>query len=446
MRRHAEALAHAAALVLLAWALIESVRARPVSRAPERATASPAALAAWSSGTSPSAVHGELQTPPSPEVRDWLRALRRSGTPVTWSTDSLIPLALDSRPIVDPSGGHRIAIAAPPGTPVLITDDAGVLDTVRVDVAGAWLGSRTLVGAIDARTPDDRGRASVEAFVAAEWKSRGAEERAGFQAPSSGGEVLRDVLVLGGASWEARFVIAALEEAGWRVTARIAVAPETWVEQGQLASLDTSRYRAVVVLDTTARRWGDDIARFVANGGGVVIAGSAAAIPALRAIAPGGVGRYIAAPAGASLDSAPRRALGVHPVVLRASDGLALERHGSLVTLAARRHRLGRVLQLGHDDTWRWRMAGGDGAPADHREWWTGLVRSVAHVSAPGRPDGPSVTDAAPVAHLLDALGAQSAGVSSSAPSRAALPWWMLALGAALLLTSWGSRRLRGAP
>jgi hypothetical protein len=433
MRSHAETAAHVGAILLLAWALVDALDAGSTGRDAVTGVAEPSVLARWSTGLAPARAHVRIPELPTPAVRDWLAALARSGTTVTWNGDSLVPLAATVEPTADPRGGHRVRVAAPRGAGVMLADDAGEVGTLRVASVGATIGARTLAGSVSATAGGRGARAALE---------RGA--------------TVRDVLVLGGAGWEAKFVITALEEAGWTVTARLAVAPETWIEQRTLGAIDTARFSAVVVLDTSAGRWSREVARYARSGGGVVLAGNAASLASLAAIAPGRAAEYLPAAPGSPPDSAPRLALGVHPITRLTDDALVLERRDDVVTAAARRLALGKVMQLAYDETWRWRLAGGDEAPRQHREWWSRVVSSVAY-ARPAVWASPADSlviaahatdslDAAPYAHLVDVLGIPSATPASRSAQQASLPAWVLYLATALFLLAWGSRRLRGAP
>jgi hypothetical protein len=121
-----------------------------------------------------------------------------------------------------------------------------------------------------------------------------------------------------------------------------------------------------------------------------------------------------------------------------------------------RRVTAGRAVLTGYGDSWRWRLGGGVGAVRDHREWWSALVSAVAY--APATPiaspaldsssTSPAEPDAAPVAHLIDALGPPSAHTAfvSAMPAwwREPAPRWLPVLLFFFLLAEWGSRRLRG--
>jgi hypothetical protein len=104
---------------------------------------------------------------------------------------------------------------------------------------------------------------------------------------------------------------------------------------------------------------------------------------------------------------------------------------------------MGRVVQIGFAETWRWRLQGPAGAINDHRNWWLHLVAQVARVSRPGL-DMPG--DPAPYTDLIDVAGFPSAAPSIAKPLSGGSSEivWMLAL-MTLLLAEWTSRRLRGA-
>src|SRR6185503_15174723 len=103
--------------------------------------------------------------------------------------------------------------------------------------------------------------------------------------------MLHKVLVIGDAGWESKFVVAALEEAGWKVDAFIRVAPTVDVTQGSAAVIDTARYSAVVALDGAASPYASRIIEFARTGGGVVLAPPAASLDAMAALRAGAVGR-----------------------------------------------------------------------------------------------------------------------------------------------------------
>lgn len=420
-RAGVEWLLRAVVLALVAACLIQAIRALSYGGLEHARSATLAeALARWSTVATPSRVHVTFAYPPAGRERDWLAALPGAGTAVAWSGPSLLPTAIVMEPRADPAGGAAVSIAAPSGTQVLLRDTLGVLDSLRVGAAG-----------VRAYLP--RPRATLEAVVG----------------PVVARAALRDsldlgrLLVIGAAGWETKFVTAALEERGWEVDARIAVSPETTVRQGDVAGIDTARYSAVLAIDTTAAHYGERIARFVRSGGGLLLRSPAAEAGALAPLAAGAPGRLIEDDGRAPSDSTPRAALAMVPITSPAPDAIVLERQGDEITLAARRIGAGRVIQTGYINTWRWRMAGGDEAPARHRAWLAALVARVAYA---GRaPVAAPPTDVAPVATLIDRLGpaAPDRGAGRFADPAALAPWVFAILCLALLL-EWASRRTRG--
>ena len=433
-RRAVEIALRLAALALLALALVRATRpAAPA--APETASGSQleGALVRWSLGAPPAA-HAALDSAPAPSARDWLAALRRAGTPVGWSGERIATSAVEAVPEADPVGGVRVLVAAPPGSRVRIGDASGVVDSVELRGAGGGLALPAAVGPLSALADGSAARTLVRDSLS-----------------------LRPVLVLGAAGWEAKFVLAALEERGWRVAARLAVAPGVEVAQepggapgpGRAAppvALDTARFSAVIVLDSTAAPYAERVARYVRQGGGAVVAGPAAGLTVIAGVLPGAPGRRRAGVAGALGGDTPRRGLALTPVARLSGGALALERSDAAVAVAARRVGPGRVVQVGYEDTWRWRMGGAGDAVAAHRAWWSRLVASVAYA---GRSSStlPASLDDAPRAHLVAALGAPSpAPAAAPARNERATDWLILWLLVVALGGEWASRRLRGAP
>jgi hypothetical protein len=145
-----------------------------------------------------------------------------------------------------------------------------------------------------------------------------------------------------------------------------------------------------------------------------------------------------------SVPAEPRRALGLRPIV-GDSTAVVVERRDSLVAVASRRVDRGRVIVVGYEESWRWRLGGGANALDEYREWWSAIVASVAHV-ARSPLEIHTVVDEAPLVSLVDKLGL-GAAAPPARPSRAGLPAaWILGVLATLLLVEWTSRRLRGVP
>jgi hypothetical protein len=256
------------------------------------------------------------------------------------------------------------------------------------------------------------------------------------------------VLVLGTAGWEARYVIAALEESGWSVDARLTIGPALVVRRGSPVPIDTARYAAVIALDSAASGDTRRLAAYARSGGGIILSGVAAALGALRDVAPGRPGVRIRPAVLSFTAGEPRRALGFVSMSGVREDALVLEARDGRPVVAARRAALGRVLQIGYDETWRWRMQGGDAGPESHRRWWSAAVAATARRTAAVRESSGSVAGAgAPRAAISAALGPASAAPdldSRSAPRHGPDPWLLIA-GSLLLLAEWTSRRLRGA-
>jgi hypothetical protein len=367
------------------------------------------------------AVRLDVDSLPSALERAWLVALRRGGVATTWSgAPAAIALAADRAR--EPVPSVHLLLVADTGAAVSLVDSAGALETLRSHAGGASLDAADVIGVVQARRGAIAARTSLPAVT---------ERRA--------------ILVLGRAGWETKFVLAALGEAGWQVRARLPAAPGVTVSDPALLPTDTSRYDAVVALDSTAADLAPAIARFVNQGGGLVVAGGATTIDELRQLVPARAGARQPGRILLDADTVTPSALPLRPLTALRSDAVALERQTAGVSTAARRAGRGRVLAIGYDETWRWRMLGGAGGMAAHRAWWSRMAGLVA-------PDRDSVqgqragADAAPVAALVDALGPPSTGgrASSETPGQP-LPIVLLVLVLAALLAETASRRFRGA-
>lgn len=421
-RRAVEVLLRGIAVAALAALLSRAMRP-PVPLAVAVAQGNlDAFLARWTS-TPPASGHVVFEGMPDPQTRDWARAIGKAGTRIRWSPRRpFAPSAVVAEPAADPYGATRVRFASGAREPVVLSDAAGLIDSLPAGgAAEVELGA--VSGVVHARGSN---------FVA-------------VTAPTDSA-TLRPVLVLAEAGWEAKFTIAALEESGWHVAARLRVAPNVDVTQGELGAIDTLRYSAVVALDSAASTAGGAIARYARSGGGVVLAGNAVRGAALASIAPGGVGRRVAGVAGAVASDNPRTGLGAFAVASLRADAVALEIRDEATVAAARRVEAGRVVQVGYDETWRWRMSGGDEAARAHRDWWSRVVASVAYT--PLAPRLATVeTDEVPLASLYDALGPATPLDRASQPSRDAsrVTSILFAVVVASLLLEWVSRRLRGA-
>ncbi len=405
------------------------------------------ALAGWTL-VAPTEAHLRADVVPPASARDWLVALRRSGTAVSWTLRDTAAAALVVEPLVGPRATSRIVVVGASGRPVVVDDAAGAIDSMVIGDAGALALRRSIAGVVEARI--------------------GALHATSARRDSL---IIRPVLVVARAGWESKFVVAALEEGGWEVRARLSVAPGAVVQQGGAVQLDTAALSAVVVLDSASVPSASALQRFVRQGGGLVAAGSAVAARSLASLLPARPSGRLAGVPGALNGSSPRTGLTVRTLAPSSPRAVALDRRGTAPVVMAHRVGAGRAVAAGYEDSWRWRMLGGDNALDAHREWWNTIVSSVAHApvvpravgaeaqeqappgaSQPGvgfqRADfGARALDEAPLAAAVAALGVPLADGAAPSPGRG--PWLdavLFALLLAGLLGEWGSRRLRGLP
>ena len=420
MRRSGEWVLRATLLAVLAVALWRSWRPDAAAPVMRKANASSLARAQHEVMTNPNitALDVTLDAMPSRSERDLLAALAHAHVTIHWHGDAP-PLALQVVRSREPEARTRVLVAGGSAAPVALIDAAGLLDSVRAPTGAT------------SETP------SVVGIVRAEQGRFAARRVAPPRTPSGA------VLLLGRPNWETKFVVQALSEAGWVVRARTPIAPGVFVRDDAILPLDTARYDVVVALDSTASDLTAQITRFVAQGGGLVAGAGALVDARLAALAPARAGERRPGRILLSDDSVTTRDLPVRPLVVTRTDAVMLVREPAGVVVAARRAGLGRVLLVGYDESWRWRMLGGmSGLPA-HRRWWSQAVGSVA----PEREDEVPGTssDAAPLAALTASLGPRSASPRASGKdSRDPLPLWLFVLAAAALLAEMASRRFRG--
>jgi hypothetical protein len=340
---------------------------------------------------------------------------------LSWS-GKLPAVGIEVQPIAAPTGGYNVLVSAPSGENVVIRDEVGPIDTVKVKAGGARV-----------TVPSGSG------FVTA--------TAGGTSAKTTFPDTLRmrRVLVIGNADWESKFVIAALEENGWKVDAQMHVSPGVSVTQGTIGPIDTARYAAVIALDASAAAHAGEVVRYAPSGGGMIIAGSAASLDGLAPLRAGAPGKIESVSTPAEPGSVTLQSLSFIPIAGMKSDAVGLEKRSGAVTSAARRSGGGRVMQVGYLDTWRWRMSGGDNGVAQHRKWWTDAVAAVAYAPAGDNLPKPG-TDNAPVAKLMESLGPPSpAPTTSLASSAGSVSLWLLfAILSLSLLAEWVSRRTRG--
>ncbi len=426
MRKWIERGWRALALALLAWALVIAFRAPARAARTVDGDVVMTELPRITRTGEPAWLDLAMHNAADPEARSWLVALTRAGGRVEWREATPIPpLAVELVPRADPAGGFRALIGSAPGEQFILADRAGPLDTLTTAGVSTTLTLPALVAPL----------------------SVGDRRTLAWTSPRDT-LALRRVLVIGDAGWEGKFALAALEERGWHASARFTVAPNIVASQGAVSPLDTAHFAAVIALDSaSAAANASSIAAFVRQGGGLILAGDAARAPAMATLAPGAAGPHQHAASLAFADSAPRRALGFYAITNLKPDAIPLESRDNKLAVAARRAGRGRVLQLGYDDSWRWRFGGGPRAPEAERTWWSGLVSSVAYRAAIPLPGSSQLNaNAAPLAALHATLGAPTAASRQPAAMVNDLPWWLLAVIVLSLVAEIASRRTRGAP
>jgi hypothetical protein len=376
------------------------------------------ALTTWSS-TAPRSVTVQASRIPDATQRDWLVTIRRAGTELSWSAGDTTPGALVIEPGPLPDALARLTLLAGSERRIHVGDGIGRIDSVRVGRGGVASMRLRPFGALRASLGSATAVSTVRDSL-----------------------VVKPVLLVGSAGWEAKFIAAALEEDGWTVSTRMQVAPGSVVRQGAPLAIDTGSYSAVMVIDSTSSLDTDRVRRFVNEGGGLVISGPGVRHPGLRSLVPRQVGQ-IAGGLGALLGPNPLLGLNTRSFVLRANS-VVLDRRGGASIYSAMRVGSGRVATSGFDDTWRMRMVPpNEHAPRQHREFWSTMVGSVALVRPV--PHAMPAVDEAPFAATVAALGPPIAP-DDLASGSARFPWDALlaAIAAAALLAEWLSRRLRG--
>jgi len=424
-------------MLLLAWRLF-TPRAAAIPRVQVGTNGAMDASVASLLGARSDSVSVTLRAPPDARTRALLRAVRGSGRTVALTaTSALTSIAVTVEEEWRASGGTRVQLVASGAAPLTISDAAGLVDTMPVDSAGLRVRSGPVQGALRVDVPTTHAAAAS----------------LGARLPDAA-----RVLVAGGASWESRFLIAALEEAGWLVDASIVLSPKVTISQGTERTPSRDRHAVVVVLPGTPSSVTAALPQFVRAGGGVLIVGEAARIASLGAIRAGAPGATIAGAVGAESSSEPRHGLDLVPITSLADGGVPLEARDGRTAIAARRVGAGRVVQVGYENSWLWRMAGDDDAPGAHRRWWTSLLSGIVPLSAPvsrGPADVEHDTlDAAPVAALARELGLPQvraeplASVASHTMAASVLQMldvrWLLAAILLSLVASWTLRRWRG--
>lgn len=383
-----------------------------------------------------------LATVPDAAVRAGLGSVQTSGVPLLWLDGTMARgVAASVTRAAVPGAPLDVRVAASAGTSLTLADAGGVLDSVATPPLVTTWRLRNAAPPLRVR----QGRHAISLPV-----------------PDSG--AARRLLVLAEPGWEGKFVVAALEEAGWVVDGTLRVSPTGHVTIGAPARLDTVRYAAVVVTDSMAVD-GAALRQFVARGGGLLLGGDALRIPGLAALRPARATELRGAIAGGLLTSSPRSGLEAWELAM-ASDALVLETdqsdHGhDEPALVARRVGAGRVVAMPYRESWRWRMQGSDDGMAAHRAWWQGAVALAVPAVRRAMPMAPDryPGDRAPYADLVarvgrpapatrEALGGDAGGDVGRGVGDIPFvlrPWVLLLTALLALLAEWGSRRLRGA-
>lgn len=275
----------------------------------------------------------------------------------------------------------RVRAEAAESVTVRLSDETGVLDSVRVRTDGAGQAA----AAFRVRPPRAGWR---------EWtvEAGGRTAATGAWVDSAGPP--RVLVRMGFPGWESKFVVRALEESGAVVETAKDLGRGLMVGQGGGGAVTPerlARFDAAVVLDgapvSEAERRA--LADWAARGGGVLVTGDRAGMPAIgvvrddgEATGVNGTGiRWTAPPEVATLP-ADRVASSAAPFdALAAGSALAAAATQGGI-LALRPLGRGRAAALALTETWRWRMEAG--RVAEHREFWRALVDWLA--SAPRDP------------------------------------------------------------
>lgn len=373
-----------------------------------------------------------LRVVPDDSARALLHAARDAALPLGWSVEQGITLpavGIAAHGVPAPVAQTVVRASAGNASWLTLHDDVGWVDSVDAPRGDVCWSLSSPAGSWCVET------AATRACTRTEVPARRSRVR-----------------VYGAPGWELQFTMRALEEAGVDVEADVSVAPRARVRVGARVPLDTSAYAALVALDSTA--WSDAamIARFVREGGGLIVLADAAkdAPRPFPVVTPLGPERP--AVPGALRSAVVLDGLSLRPPRDEPEEAVVFERSarpGQPAVVMARRFGAGRVVQTGVRDLWLWRMTGGDDAPAAHRAWWERqLIRAMRSSGAPDDADRWYGGSAAPLADLHARLGPPSpleppVSADVARPSRPS-PWWLV-VSAAALVAEWWLRRRRGA-
>jgi hypothetical protein len=250
MRSRAEWLLRGAAIALLTWVLWAALRPPAATSGWADSRTLPRALVRWTvASPPPTSAHVVIDDSAGlpAYAGQWLAALGRTGTHVSWSAPRPLPAtAIELDPVADPRGATLVRVAAPAGATVTLRDALGPYGPMTAGTAVL----HGTVGTLDAVVGGMPARGLLRDSL-----------------------TLRRILVLGRAGWESKFAIRALEEEGWFVDAKLRVTPTLLVTQGRPTAPDTARYAAVVVVDSVGRALAGATGaaeRYVRSGGGLI--------------------------------------------------------------------------------------------------------------------------------------------------------------------------------
>src|SRR5687767_4436302 len=170
------------ALAGLLWQSLPGQTASAGRSASARGTELSESLREWSTTPGISSIRLHLESIPSQTERAWLAGIAAVGSGLTWSGD-VASTMIDAQPLASPAGGTTVTVAAPNGVPVVLSDEAGLIDTVNAQRNGVGIVLRSVT---------NRLTAAVGGSVAS--------------AIQTDSVLVRRVLVIGNASWESKFV------------------------------------------------------------------------------------------------------------------------------------------------------------------------------------------------------------------------------------------------
>lgn len=278
------------------------------------------------------------------------------------------------------AGAMAVGIHGVPGEVVqlVVEGDAGIRDTVEVvpDSAG---GGRAILPFRPVRDGWHQWTASVD----------GARARGGvLVAPP---RPLRVLALAGGAGWEARFVVRALEESGVSVTLRQPLGGGRWVTgsslQGMLPLPALEDLDVLLLLPGGAipESLAPGLAEWTGQGGGLVAVATDGDTVSVTGLPMEGVAGRQGVASAAELEwTLPPELVPLPPLALDVPilplSGLGRPEwiHGAVVPgrdaplLAFRGVGAGRLAVVGLPETWLWRMEGG--ALAEHRTFWRRMM------------------------------------------------------------------------